>query len=188
VASTPRPSGRLPSGGAENPTGHTFVRSLVLGYVRTDPTDNGGLFVGRRPGTAPTRYRTPPEPGSARRQRVDGLVAHAVLVLMVVLNLLFWGPFPALALWVASQVQYQTDSVSLGILVGFLAMLALLFGGLAVLKQLDRFWILARRAAGHDQRQGMIGRVFAITAVIGATGFTIWLVFIGGLGSSLVPR
>jgi hypothetical protein len=156
--------------------------------VRTDPTDNGGLFVGRRPGTAPTRYRTPPEPGSARRQRVDGLVAHAVLVLMVVLNLLFWGPFPALALWVASQVQYQTDSVSLGILVGFLAMLALLFGGLAVLKQLDRFWILARRAAGHDQRQGMIGRVFATTAVIGATGFTIWLVFIGGLGSSLVSR
>jgi hypothetical protein len=156
--------------------------------VRTDPTDTGGLFVGRRPGTAPTRYRTPPERGSSRRQRADGLVAHAVLVLMVALNLLFWGPFPALALWVASQVQYQTDSVSLGILVGFLAMLALLFGGLAVIKQLDRFWILARRAAGHDQRQGAIGRVFATTAVIGATGFTLWLVFIGGLGSSLVPR
>ena len=25
--------------------------------MRTDPTDNGGLFVGRRPGTAPIRYR-----------------------------------------------------------------------------------------------------------------------------------
>jgi hypothetical protein len=156
--------------------------------VRTDPTDTGGLFVGRRPGTAPTRYRTPPERGSARRRRVDGLVAHAVLVLMIVLNVLFWGPFPALALWVASQVQYQTDSVSLGILVGFLFMLVLLFGGLAVLKQLDRFWILARRAAGHDQRQGVIGRVFATTAVIGAIGFTFWLLFIGGLGSSLAPR
>jgi hypothetical protein len=156
--------------------------------VRTDPTDTGGLFVGRRPGTAPTRYRTPPERGTTRRQRVDGLVAFAVLALMIVLNLLFWGPIPALALWVASQVQYQTDSVSLGLLVGFAFMLAVLFGGLAVIKQLDRFWILARRAAGHDQRQGVIGRVFATTAVIGGVGFTIWLLFIGGLGSTLAPR
>jgi hypothetical protein len=156
--------------------------------VRTDPTDTGGLFVGRRPGTAPTRYRTPPERGDGRRRRVDAVVAAAVLVLMVVLNLLFWGPVPAGALWVASQVQYQTDSVSLGILLGFAFMLALLFGGLAVIKQLDRFWILARRAAGHDQRQGVIGRVFATTAVIGAIGFTFWLLFIGGLGSTLGPR
>ena len=156
--------------------------------MRTDPTDTGGLFVGRRPGTAPTRYRTQPEPGSARRQRVDGLVAHTVLGLMVVVNLLFWGPIPALSLWVASQVQYRTGSVSLGILLGFLLLLVLLFGGLAVLKRIDRFWILARRAAGHDQRQGVIGRVFATTAVIGASCFTIWLLFIGGLGPSLAPH
>jgi hypothetical protein len=159
-----------------------------LAAVRTDPTDTGGLFVGRRPGTAPTRYRTPPQPGSARRRRIDGLVAHAVLALMVALNLLFWGPIPALALWIASQLQYQTGSVTVGIFVGFAFMLIALFGGLAVIKQLDRFWILARRAAGHDQRQGVIGRVFAVTAVIGACGFTFWLLFIGGLGSSIAPR
>jgi hypothetical protein len=159
-----------------------------LAALRTDPTDTGGLFVGRRPGTAPTRYRTPPERGSARRRRLDGLVAHAVLALMVVVNLLFWGPIPALSLWVASQVQYQTDSVSFGILVGFLLLLALLFGALALLKRIDRFWILARRAAGHDQRQGAIGRVFATTAIIGAACFTFWLLFIGGLGSTLAPR
>jgi hypothetical protein len=156
--------------------------------LRTDPTDTGGLFVGRRPGTAPTRYRTQPERGSARRQRLDALVAHAVLGLMVLINLLFWGPIPALSLWVASQVQYQTDSVSLGILVGFLVLLALLFGGLALLKRIDRFWILARRAAGHDQRQGVLGRVFATTAVIGAIGFCIWLFIISGPGSTLAPR
>ena len=91
--------------------------------MRTDPTDTGGLFVGRRPGTAPTRYRTQPDGGSPRRRRIDALVAHAVLALMVVVNLLFWGPIPALSLWIASQVQYQTDSVSLGILLGFLALL-----------------------------------------------------------------
>jgi hypothetical protein len=156
--------------------------------LRTDPTDTGGLFVGRRPGTAPTRYRAQPDAGSPGRRRIDGLVAHAVLALMVVVNLLFWGPLPALSLWIASQVQYRTDSVSLGILLGFLALLALLFGGLALLKRIDRFWILARRAAGHDQRHGVIARVFATTAFIGASGFTIWLLFIGGLGPSLAPH
>jgi hypothetical protein len=156
--------------------------------LRTDPTDTGGLFVGRRPGTAATRYRSQPEPGSPRRRRVDGLVAHAVLGLMVVVNLLFWGPIPALSLWVASQVQYRTDSVGWGILLGFALLLVLLFGGLALLKRIDRFWILARRAAGHDQRQGVIARVFATTAVIGASCFTIWLLFIGGLGPSLAPH
>jgi hypothetical protein len=163
------------------------VRRTALPFVRvrTDPTDTGGLFVGRRPGTAPIRYRTPPEPGTARRQRVDGLVALGTLVAMVLINLLFWGPIPALGLWIASRVQYGTDSVSLGILVGFVSLLALLFGGLGVLKRMDRFWVLARRAAGHDQRQGVLSRVFATTAVIGGSAFVFWLVFIGGLGSSL---
>ena len=87
--------------------------------MRTDPTDNGGLFVGRRPGTAPVRYRDTPERGTAKRQRVDGAIANGVLVLMVIFNLLFWGPFPVLGLWLASQVQYRTDSVTVGIGVGF---------------------------------------------------------------------
>jgi hypothetical protein len=155
--------------------------------VRTDPTDTGGLFVGRRPGTAPVRYRALPQRGTAARQRVDGLVAHGLLALMVLLNLLFWGPIPALALWVASQVQYLTDSVGFGILVGFALLLALLFGGLAVMKRIDSAWILVRRAAGHDQRSGVLGRVFAITAVVGAAIFVVWFLLIHGPGSSLGP-
>jgi hypothetical protein len=156
--------------------------------VRTDPTDTGGLFVGRRPGTAPTRYGAPPERGGPARRVADALLAHLLLVVMVVLNLLFWGPIPAAALWVASQVQYRTDSVSLGILLGFCFLLAALFAGLAALKRLDRAWILVRRAAGIDQRGGVLGRIFGTTAVIGAVGFTAWLVLIGGLGPTLAPR
>jgi hypothetical protein len=156
--------------------------------VRTDPTDTGGLFVGRRPGTAPTRYGEPPEPGGTARRTADALLAHLLLLVMVVLNLLFWGPIPAAALWVASQVQYVTGSVSLGILLGFCFLLVALFLGLAVLKRLDRAWIIVRRAAGIDQRGGALGRVFGTTAVIGAVGFTAWLLLIGGLGPTLAPR
>jgi hypothetical protein len=154
--------------------------------VRTDPTDNGGLFVGRRPGTAPLHYKELPDLGTPARRRVDNAIAAALLVLQIALNLLFWGPIPAGALWVASQVQFHTDSVSLGILVGFMVLLAVLFAGLAVLKRLDHAWVLVRRAAGHDQREGVIGLIFGVCAVVGGAAFLIWLIFIGGLGSMAV--
>jgi hypothetical protein len=152
--------------------------------VRTDPTDNGGLFVGRRPGTAPTKYRALPERGSAGRRTADRFIAHGLLAVEILISLLFWGPIPAGALWLASRVQYWGGNVGVAILVGFAAMLAVLIGGLMVLKRVDRAWILVRRAAGIDQRQGAMGRVFAVTAAIGAAVFAFWFIVINGPGSS----
>ncbi len=151
--------------------------------MRTDPTDNGGLFVGRRPGTAPLHYRELPDTGTTARRRFDGILAAALLTLQILLNLLFWGPIPAGSLWVASQVQYRSGSVSLGILLGFVVLLAVLFSGLAGLKRLDHTWVLVRRAAGHDQREGVLGTVFGVCAVVGGSAFVLWLLLIGGLGS-----
>ncbi len=64
----------------------------------------------------------------------------------------------------------------------------MLFGALAVMKRLDNAWILVRRAAGHDQRTGALGRIFAGTAVVCALAFTLWFVVIHGPGTSLVVR
>jgi hypothetical protein len=148
--------------------------------MRTDPTDTGGLFVGRRPGTRPVRYRAAPEEAGARRRRLDAALATLLLLAMAFVCLSFWGPLPAAWLWVGSHVQYWTGSVSTGILSAFVGLLACLFVGLIVCKQLDRAWILVRRAAGHDQRQGAISRVFAITCGLGTLVFTAWLVFFSG--------
>ena len=150
--------------------------------MRTDPSDTGGLFVGRRPGTAPVHYRTAPERGTGARQRFDGSLAGLMLAAIVVLCLLCWGPIPAACLWVGSQIDYLTGSVSLGILVAFAGLFALLFGTLALLRRLDAAWILVRRAAGHDQRTGVLGRVFAITAVVIGSCFMFWFVVIHGPG------
>jgi hypothetical protein len=156
--------------------------------VKTDPTDTGGLFVGRRPGTRPIRYRVAPRLSSAGRRRFDAVFAAGILALMVAINLLYWGPLPLAWLWIGSQVDGATTSTFLGIIVAFFGLLFTLIVGLMVLRRLDLAWILVRRAAGHDQRTGMVGRVFAVTAVVGATLFFGWLLFIGGLGSNLVPK
>jgi hypothetical protein len=152
--------------------------------MRTDPTDTGGLFVGRRPGTAPLHFRKLPQRAGELRERVDGSLANLLLASMILLSLLCWGPIPLGCLWVGSEVDYLTGSVGLGILVAFAALFAFLFGTLALLRRIDNAWILVRRAAGHDQRTGVLGPVFGITAAVCAALFVIWFVVISGPGSS----
>lgn len=156
--------------------------------MRTDPTENGGLFVGRRPGTAPVRFRTLPKRRGEKRERVDGSLASVLLGAMTLLCLLCWGPIPLACLWLGSQADYLSGSVSLGILASFVALFALLFGVLSLLKRLDGVWLLMRRAAGHDQRSGALGKVFASTAVVCAAAFLIWFLVIHGPGTGLVTR
>lgn len=155
--------------------------------MRSDPSDTGGLFVGRRPGTAPVHYRAQPRRGSERRQRVDRRLADAMLVGMTLCSLCCWGPIPLACLWVGAQVNYLSGSISLGILASFVGLFALLFGALKVMRNLDEAWILVRRAAGFDQRSGVLGRVFALTAALCGLGFTIWFVLFNGTGSMVTP-
>ena len=155
---------------------------------RNDPTDTGGLFIGRRPGTAPLQYRTPPEQGSERRRRVDRVLAAGVLALETLVVLSLWGPQPLGWLWVGSQVDYRTDSVMLGITVAFLGLIGSMILTLMLATRLDHLWRLIRRAAGHDQRDGALGRIFMVTAIVAAVAFTFWLVVLQGPAPSMAPR
>ncbi len=156
--------------------------------ARNDPSDTGGLFIGRRPGTGPIQYRGEPERGSRRRRRVDGALAAGVLIVETLLCLSVWGPQPAAWLWVGSQVDYRTGSVFLGIVVAFLGVLATLMLTLSLATRLDRVWRLLRRAAGVDQREGVLGRIFGASAVIALIVFGFWFIVIQGPGPELAPR
>jgi hypothetical protein len=155
--------------------------------VRTDPAETGGLFIGRRPGTAPVHFRTPPQPGGVLRQQLDGYLAGIILGGIVGLSLLCWGPIPLACLWIGSEVDYVSGSVFLGIVVAFLTLFPLLFGALMILRQLDHAWILTRRAAGHDQRTGVMVRIFGAIAFVCALAFALWFLLIHGPGSSITP-
>jgi hypothetical protein len=155
--------------------------------MKTDPTDTGGLFVGRRPGTRPIRYRSLPQYGRPWRQRFDRTLAGLLLAAMVLVCLLFWGPLPVAWMWVGSQVNYWSASTFLGIVTAFVGLLFTLLVGLMVMRRIDLLWILFRRAGGHDQREGMIARVFAVCAAVGASLFFAWLLIFGGLGPTIAP-
>jgi hypothetical protein len=151
-----------------------------------DPTDTGGLFIGRRPGTAPVRYRRV-EPSSERRRAADNVLAYALLAVELVLCLSLLGPQPLGWLWIGSQVDYQTGYVTAGISTVMLGCLASLMLTMAAAKRVDHAWKLVRRAAGHHQERGALERIFAGSVAIAAIAFTAWFLVLEGPGPSLAP-
>jgi hypothetical protein len=151
-----------------------------------DPTDTGGLFIGRRPGTAPVKYPDV-EPSSERRRRADELLAHALLALELVLCLSLFGPQPLAWLWIGSQVDYLTGYVTAGISVVMLGCLASLMLTMAAAKRVDHAWRLVRRAAGHRQERGALERIFASSVGVAAVAFTVWFLLIEGPGPTFAP-
>jgi hypothetical protein len=153
-----------------------------------DPTDTGGLFVGRRPGTRPVRFRDVPADVARRRREGDRLLAYLLLAIEVVVCLTIWGPQPALALWFGSHVQYWTDSVSIGILGAFVLMLITLFATLMIARRVDHAWKLVRRAAGIRQERGALERIFVISLMIAGSAFLVWFLILEGPGSSVFSQ
>lgn len=154
---------------------------------RNDPTDTGGLFIGRRPGTGPIRYRDTPVTGGPRRRRLDDWLARGILVVELLLCLTLWGPQPIGWLWVGGQVKGATDSVEAAIFTAFCGMLVTIFVTLMLVKRLDHAWRIVRRAAGHPQTQGLVERVFVVSAGVAVVLFTFWFLVIAGPGPQIAP-
>ena len=150
-----------------------------------DPTDTGGLFVGRRPGTAPLKYRAQPVTAGKGRQNADKFLSGLILTVETLLCLTLWGPQPLAWLWVGSQVDYKTDSVALGIVVAFAGMLTTLFFTLSLARRFDYAWRLVRRAAGYEQKKGALEWIFVISLAIMGSAFIIWFFVFNGPGSSV---
>lgn len=152
-----------------------------------DPADTGGLFVGRRPGTAPARPRGGPPAVGGARQRVDGVLAGAILTLETLLCLSLLGPQPLAWFWIGSQVEYLTGAVTAGIAIVMLGCLASLMLTMALAKRVDHAWKLVRRAAGHRQQAGALEVIFAACVAAALVCFTVWFFLIEGPGPSLAP-
>jgi hypothetical protein len=155
---------------------------------QNDPTNTGGLFIGRRPGTAPLRYPEQPATAGPGRKRFDSVLAGFLLALETLVLATLWGPQPAGWLWIGSHLNHATGSVVLGLLAAFVGMIGTMLGTLSIAMRIDRVWKIVRRAAGHEQKDGMLERIFVVSMVIGGTAFLIWLLVIQGPGPQLSSR
>jgi hypothetical protein len=152
-----------------------------------DPTETGGLFIGRRPGTAPLRYQAKPIPSGPARRRMDAVLAGAVLAAEMLVLATLWGPQPAGWLWIGAQTFHNTGSVGVGILVAFVGMLLTILGTIGLAMRLDRTWKLVRRASGHEQEKGALERIFVTSMILAGTAFLIWFLLVQGPGPDIAP-
>jgi hypothetical protein len=152
-----------------------------------DPTDTGGLFIGRRPGTAPVRYRRPAGAGEGPRGRRDRALSYLLLAVELLLCLSLFGPQPLGWLWVGSQVEYLTGAVTAGITTIMLGTLASLMLTMALAKRVDHAWKLVRRAGGHDQQRGALERIFVVSVGVVLVVSALWFFVFQGFGPSLAP-
>ena len=156
--------------------------------AQNDPTDTGGLFIGRRPGTAPLRYPEQPAAPSRGRRRFDAVLAGGILTVMTLLCATLWGPQPAAWLWLGSQLYHETDSIGLAILLAFAGMLTTVLGTLAIAMRLDRLWKIVRRASGHEQEKGALEPIFVVSMAVAGLAFLVWFLVIQGPGAEIAPR
>ena len=64
--------------------------------------------------------------------------------------------------------------------VPFFGMLATLMLTLAIATRLDRVWRILRRAAGHEQQEGVLPRIFASRRSSRCVLFSLWFLIIQG--------
>jgi hypothetical protein len=156
--------------------------------ARDDPTDTGGMFIGRRPGTAPVRFRSARvEPTRGRRQ-FDRVLAYGLLALELFLCLSLFVPQPLFWMWVGGHVQYWTGYVTPAITATMAGCIFSLFVTMAIAKRVDHAWKLVRRAAGHRQERGALERIFAMSVAIAALIFIFWFLVIEGPGPLTTTR
>jgi hypothetical protein len=150
-----------------------------------DPTETGGLFVGRRAG--PVRYKRAGPDGDPSRRRFDRGLAHALLAVELVLCLSLFGPQPAAWLWIGSQVQYQTGFITAGISTILIGCLASLLLTMALAKRVDHAWKLVRRAGGWQQDRGALERIFVVSVLVSVMIFSVWFLIIQGPSPTIAP-
>ena len=155
--------------------------------ARNDPTDNGGLFIGRRPGTAPTRYQRKPPAGSEPRRRVDSALATAILIAETLVLATLWAPQPAGWLWIGGHLVHATGSTAFGIVVALLGTLLTSLLTIKLAMVLDRGWRLTRRAGGYAQKDGALERIFVLSMVVAGTVFFVWFHIVHGTGTEFAP-
>jgi hypothetical protein len=98
----------------------------------------------------------------------------AVLALEAVGAVLMSAPIPLAWLWIGGRVYSATGSLGADAFVAFFGFVASVLSLLWLLRRVDLLWIALRRRAGHEQDEGALSEVVAISGALGIVCFIAW--------------
>jgi hypothetical protein len=111
------------------------------------------------------------------RGRLANAASAAVLALEAVGAVLMWAPIPLAWLWIGGRVYSASGSLAADAFVAFFGFVATVVALLWTLRRIDLVWIALRRRAGHEQEEGALSEVVAISGALGIVCFFAWYYF-----------
>jgi hypothetical protein len=134
-----------------------------------------GSWVATRPPPGAAAAAVQPAESVAAR-RAAGAGALGIFLIEVLGAFIMWLPNPAAWLWVGARTYDATQRISLGglaALIGILVSTTLL---MMLLTRLDMRWVILRRRAGREQKEGALTQVVVVSATLALAAFYAWQV------------
>jgi hypothetical protein len=122
-----------------------------------------------------------------RRDPFRGIASLALALLEILLCLSIFGPQPLAWLWVGSQVDFVTDSLSSGLAVAFIGSAVTIVATVWAGKRLERVWSTLNPERAEQGRSGLFETAFVISTVIAVIGFALWFFVFAGPGPTIAP-
>jgi predicted amidohydrolase len=112
--------------------------------------------------------------------------AVVLMGLMAVANAVLWFGVPAGWFWLGARVYDATGSLLADMTAVFAGVIACLIYGMRGLVRADRRWIALRRAAGREQRDGVLTQVVVASMTVTLALFYLWFYVLSD-GAFLIP-
>jgi hypothetical protein len=124
--------------------------------------------------------------GERRGGFLRGVASLLLALLEILLCLSIFGPQPLGWLWIGSQVDFVTDSLSSGLAVAFVGTTLTIIATVWAGKRLERVWV-ALHPEADESRAGLFETAFVISTILALIGFTLWFFVFAGPGPTIAP-
>ena len=114
-----------------------------------------------------------------------GTIAVALIELLLCLSI--FGPQPLGWLWVGSQVNYATDSLTSGLATAFIGSVASICATVWVARRIERAWLRVAPDAPWFGGHGLFESALVIATILAVIGFIFWFFVVAGPGPTIAP-
>ena len=115
-----------------------------------------------------------------------GTVAVAAVELVLCLSI--FGPQPLGWLWVGSQVNFATDSLTSGLATAFMGSVVSICLTVWIARRIEAYWVSRNPDAPWLGGRGLFETALVVATLLAAVGFIFWFFVIAGPGPTIAPN
>ena len=115
-----------------------------------------------------------------------GTIAVAAIELLLCLSI--FGPQPLGWLWVGSQVDFATDSLTSGLATAFIGSVVSICATVWIARRIERAWLRVAPNAPWLGGRGLFESALVVATILAVIGFVFWFFVLAGPGPTIAPN